>query len=118
MKSLKIVLFVMCFIFAVNNSISYALNAGKTLWRFAGLHERGDIEPSEFCYVTFGNKNILMHWVTPGEPETFDIYRITKEKGNKFCAMIIKSYEVTEYKFIENSEILHKNICGRITENQ
>ncbi len=113
MKFWKILLFCLLVVFISNATTAYSSGFEKNLWRFAGLHEGGDIEPSEFCYITFGNNHILMHWITPGDPESIDVFKITKKGGNKFCAKNIKSYGVNDYKLKENSEIYHKNICGK-----
>ncbi|MCR5258005.1 MAG: hypothetical protein K6E40_07585 [Desulfovibrio sp.] len=113
MHKIYVILFCFVFIFFSNICTSYSAGYEKTLWRFAEKHEGGDIEPSEFCYVTFGSKNVLMHWITPAEPESVDIFTITKQSGNNFCAKAIDAYEVDrENDKLEKSTPSRDAICG------
>lgn len=54
-----------------------------------------------------------MHWITPAEPESVDIFTITKQSGNNFCAKAIDAYEVDrENDRLEKSTPSRDAICG------
>ena len=67
-------------------SAPHAAEPENIVWRFAEKHEYGDLEPSEFCYVCIHEGVLLMHWITPGDVETIDVYAVSGKDGNGFMA--------------------------------
>ncbi|MBQ7608140.1 MAG: hypothetical protein IJU76_09255 [Desulfovibrionaceae bacterium] len=65
---------------------SMASGYDDIVWRFAEKHEGGDLEPSEFCYITVHGKTMLMHWITPADPESVEVYILTEKTEKSFSA--------------------------------
>ena len=126
MKIFKI--FILFFTLSLTINIVNTFCADDTLsviWRFAGKHEYGDLEPSDFCYVAIKDNILLMHWKSLGDIETIGIYSINKKDANEFCATKTITYVADDSK--ENSYVITKDkveiengmkICGKISNNK
>ena len=98
-------------------------NSKKIIWRHASKHEPGDLEPSDFCYISIKDNTLLMHWKTAGDPETVDVYSINQNDGSFFCATKAKTYvpdDSNGNKFVITNDFMDYaiNICGKISGNE
>ena len=107
---LSLVCIAMC-----NIGTAQASNYEKVLWLSANGHEAGDNEPSDACYLTFHNDTMVMHWITMGDPESIDIYKITKKDKNSFCATPVGEYYIDGAvpNGLEKQESASKQVCGK-----
>ena len=78
------------------NAVQAEAGYGGVVWRYAAKHEEGDLEPSEFCYVTFNDEVLLMRWNSPYDPQSIGVYAVRGKNGNVIEANIIDYYELDE----------------------
>ena len=67
--------------------------------------------------MTFNNDNMVMHWITIGDQESIDVYKITKKDKNSFCAKAVGEHVVDADapNGLEKQEPTFRQVCGKFT---
>ena len=117
MKFLKLSLLSFAIIVACNTNVAQASNYEKVLWINSHGHEPGDNEPSDTCYLTFNDDNMVVHCITIGDPETIYVYKITKKEKNKFCAKAVGEHWVNADAphGLEKQDLVAEEVCGKFS---
>ena len=108
--------------YCFSNSFSY--DRMTTIWRFAGMHEIGQLEPSEFCYISIQGNKLLMRCKSDVDGDKVALYIIDRGDSNSFVATKKIAYirDETNNDFITTNDQdyldTHKEIYGKISNNE